>query len=207
MRLPFTLPLALLAAAPPAAAQTSAAHHGWHLGGGVSVVQFGHVVVSDAAPGVAAELRPSSRLAFHLAVARSLGLWDVWAEAGLAEGHIEARNDVVALSDLTADVSRYRLALGVTRRVIAIGTGNLGLALAPTLDLWSVDGDSRVRGGAEARLLLRVPLGSWEVEHRLGVGLSGSPIEAADVGDVADQRALRTFTIGLGLRSGLDSGS
>jgi hypothetical protein len=35
------------------------------------------------------------------------------------------------------------------------------------------------------------------------VGLSGSPIEAADLGDVAEERGLWTFLIGLGLRTGL----
>jgi hypothetical protein len=200
---PLPLPLALLAAAPPTAAQTPAVHDRWHLGAGADALRFGHVVVSRAEPGAAAELRPSSRLAFHLGVRRSVGPWGVFGEAGLAAGHIEARNEVIAISDLTADVSRYRLALGVSRRVIAVGTGELGAELAPTLDLWSVDGESRVRAGAEGRLVLRVPFGAWEVENRLGIGLSGSPIEAADVGDVAEERDLRTVMIGVGLRTGL----
>jgi hypothetical protein len=203
LRFTLRLTLALLAAAPPAAAQVPAVHDGWHLGGGVDVLRFGPVVVSEAAPGVAAELRPSSRAAFHVAVGRSLGPWDVWGEAGLAKGHIEARNEMIAISDLTADVSRHRLAVGVSRRVIAIGAGDLAMELAPTLDLWSLDGESRVRGGAEGRLVLRLPLGSWELENRLGVGLSGSPVETADVGEVAEERGLRTLMIGVGVRTGL----
>ena len=195
--------LALLAASPPIAAQTQPVHNGWHLGGGVDAVRFAHVVVSVAQPGAAAEVHPSSRAALHLAVGRDLGHWDVGLEVGLAEGHIEASNDVVAVSDLTADVARYRLTIGICRRIAALGAGELGLELAPTLDLWSVDGSDRTAGGGEGRLVLRVPLGSWELEHRLGVGLSESPIEAADIGDVAEARALRTLTIGLGLRARL----
>jgi hypothetical protein len=195
--------LALLAASPPAVAQTHAVHNGWHLGGGVDALRFAHVVVSAAEPGAAAEVRPSNRAAFHVGVGRSIGPWEVGIEAGLAEGHIEARNDVVAISDLTADVTRYRLAIAISRAVAAVGTGELVLELAPTLDLWSVDGTQRTRGGAECRLMLRIPLGSWEVEQRLGFGFSGSPIETADIGDVAEERALRTLMIGFGLRTRL----
>jgi hypothetical protein len=195
--------LTLLAASPPVAAQTHAGHNGWHLGGGVDALRFAHVVVSAAGPGAAAEVRPSNRAAFHLGVGRSIGPWDVGIEAGLAEGHIEARNDVVAISDLTADVTRYRLGISMSRAIAALATGELALELAPTLDHWSLDGTYRTRAGAEGRLVLRVPLGSWEVEQRLGFGLSGSPIDAADVGDVAEVRGLRTLTIGFGVRTRL----
>jgi hypothetical protein len=195
--------LALLAASPPAAAQTHAVRNGWYLGGGVDALRFAHVVVSAAAPGSAAEVRPSSRAAIHFGLGRVIGPWGVGIEAGLAEGHIEARNDVIAISELTADVTRYRLAVAISRGIASLGAGELGLELAPTLDLWSVDGTHRTRGGAEGRLALRVPLGSWELEQRLGFGVSGSPIEAADVGNAAEERGLRTLTIGLGVRTRL----
>jgi hypothetical protein len=203
MRLTSSLLLTLLAAAPPIAAQTSAAHDGWHLGGGVDALRFGQVVVSDAPPGVAAELRPSGRLAVHLRLGRSLGPWDVSLEANWADGHVEARNDVVSISDRSADVSRYRLAFALGRRLAAIGSGALGVELAPTFDWWSVTGESRLRAGAEGRLVLFVPVGTVELEHRIGFGLSGSPIEAADAGAGAEQRGLRTLLIGLGLRTRL----
>ena len=195
--------LALLAASPPAAAQSHAVHNGWHLAGGVDVLRFARVVVSTAEPGAAAELRPTNRAAFHLGLGRSIGPWGVRIEAGLAEGHVEARNDVVAISDLTSAVTRYRLAIALYRPIAAIGTGELGLELAPTLDLWSVDGTGRTRGGAEGRLVLRVPLGSWDVVQRVGFGLSGSPIEAADAGDGAEERGLRTLMLGIGVRTRL----
>lgn len=203
MQLRSALLIALLAAAPPATAQTPAAHTGWHLGGGIDALRFGQVAVSDAAPGVAAELRPSSRLAVQVRLGRSAGPWDVSLEANWADGHVEARNDVVSISDRTAEVSRYRLAFALARRLAAIGSGTLGFEAAPTLDLWSVTGESRLRAGAEGRLVLRVPLSTVQLEHRIGFGLSGSPIEAAEVGEVADQRGLRTWMIGLGLRTRL----
>jgi len=195
--------LTLLAASPPIAAQNPAGPTGWYLGGGVDALRFAHVVVSAAEPGAAAEVRPSSRAAFHVELGRVIGAWGAGIEGGLAEGHIEARNDVVAISDLTADVTRYRLAIAISRSLVALRGGALGLELAPTLDLWSVDGMQRVRGGAEARLVLLVPLGSWQLTQRLGFGFSGSPIEAADIGDVAEERSLRTLTVGLGMRARL----
>lgn len=203
MRLRPSLLIALLAATPPLAAQTPAARSGWHLGGGVDALHFGPVAVGLAQAGVAAELRPSGRAAARIVVGRAAGLWNLSVEAGWADGHIEAGNDLLSVHDLTSDVSRYRLSPSVGRRLTATGVGALSVELAPTLDLWSVDGESRVRAGAEARLVLRVPLGSVELENRIGFGLSGSPVEAADVGQVADERGLRTLLIGLGLRAGL----
>ena len=202
MRLHPSLLLSLLAAAPPIAAQMPADDTGWHLGGGVEAVRFGHVAVSKAAPGVAAEVRPSGRPAVHLSVGRKYGPWGLDLEAGWAGGHIEAGNDALFIQDRTSDVSRYRLAVGIARRVASAGSGVIAVALAPTLDLWAVDGDGRLCAGAEGRLVLRVPLGAVELENRLGLGLSGNPIEATDIGEVSDLRGLRTVLVGVGLRFG-----
>ncbi len=203
MRLSSSLLLSLLAAAPPSAAQAPPAQDGWHLGGGVDALRFGHVAVSEAEPGLAAEVRPSSRAALRLVVGRKTGLWDVSLEAGWAEGNIQAGNDVVSVQDLTSDVTRYRLALAVGRELGTLGTGRLGAELAPAADLWSVTGESRVRAGVEGRVVLLVPLGGVSLENRIGVGFSGSPIEASDLGQVAEERGLWTLLVGLGLRTGL----
>jgi hypothetical protein len=200
MRLHSSLLLSLLAAAPPIAAQMPADITGWHLGGGVEAVRFGHVAVSEAAPGVAAEVRPSGRSAFNLSVGRRYGAWGLDLEAGWAVGHIEAGNDALVIQDRTSDVSRYRLAIGITRQVTSAGRGVIAVALAPTLDLWAVDGESRVRAGAEGRLVVRVPLAAVELENRIGLGFSGNPIEATDIGAVSDLRGLRTVLVGVGLR-------
>jgi hypothetical protein len=200
MRLHPALLLSLLAAPPPLTAQVPARGSGWSLGAGVETVRFGHVALSRAAPGAAAEVRPSARPAFHVSVGRGIGSWRVQLEGGWAGGHIEAGNDAVSVQDRTSQVSRYRLALGLERRVAAAGTGTIVAALAPALDLWSVAGDGRVRAGAEGRLMLRIPLGAVELENRLGIGLSGNPIEAGDVGEVSDLRGLRTVLVGMGLR-------
>ena len=200
MRLHPSLLVSLLAAAPPMTAQMPAGVAGWHLGGGVEAVGFGRVAVSEAAPGVAAEVRPSRRPALYLAVSRKYGAWGVDLEAGWAGGHIEAANDAISIQDRTAEVSRYRLAAGIVRSVAAAGNGTILIALAPTLDLWTVDGNSRVRAGAEGRLVLRVPLGAVELENRVGIGFSGSPIEATDIGEVSELRGLRAVLVGVGLR-------
>jgi hypothetical protein len=203
MRLSLSLLIALLAAAPPTAAQTPAVHNGWHLGGGVDALRFGYVAVSDAEPGAAAKVRPSSRAGFRLGVGRTAGLWDLTLEAGWAEGEIEIGSDVLSVRDLTSDVTRYRLSLAVGHRLTTLATGQLGFELAPTVDLWSVTGDTRTRAGAEGRLVLGMQLGAVELENRIGVGLSGSPVEASDLGQVAEERGLWTLLVGLGLRTGL----
>lgn len=200
MRLHSALLLPLLAAAPPIAAQMATDYTGWRLGGGVEAVRFGHVAVTEAAPGVAAEVRPSGRPALYLSGGRNYGSWGVDLEAGWAGGHIEAGNDALSIQDRTSDVSRYRLAIGLARSVASAGGGTIAIVLAPTLDLWDVAGESRVRAGVEGRLALRVPLGAVELENRIGVGLSGSPIQAVDIGEVSNLRGLRTLLVGMGLR-------
>ncbi|MGH7579826.1 MAG: hypothetical protein ACREM9_06620 [Gemmatimonadales bacterium] len=203
MRLHRSVIFSLLAAAPPIAAQMPAGSPGWHLGGGVESIRFAHVAVSQAAPGVAAEVRPSARPGVHVAVGRAVGPWALELEAGWAGGHVEVGNDAVSVQDRRSDVSRYRLALGIGRRIAAAGSGVVEVGLAPTLDLWSVEGDGRPRAGAEARLTLRVPIGAVELENRLSAGLSGNPIVQEDVGEVSDLRGLRTLSVGIGLRFGI----
>ena len=200
MRLHRVILLAFLAAPPPSVAQAPADPSGWRLGGGVEALRFGQVALSDAVPGVAAEVRPSARAGAYLSAVRSAGAWRVGLEAGWAGGHLEAGNDVIAVQDRTAAVTRYRLAVGVGRRIASLGVGAVELTLAPTLDLWKVAGETRGRAGAEVRLGVRVPLGGVELENRVGFGLSGNPIEAADLGDVSDLRGLRTLLVGIALR-------
>ncbi len=200
MRVHRVILVALLAAPPPSSAQAPADPSGWRLGGGVDAVRFGHVAVSDAVPGVAAEVRPSARAGTYLSAMRFAGDWRFGVEAGWAGGYLEAGNDVLSLQDRTAAVSRYRIAAGFGRRVASVGTGVIEIMLAPTLDLWRVDGESRGRAGAEARLGVRVPLGGLELENRIGLGLSGNPIEAEDLGDVSDLRGLRTLLVGIAVR-------
>jgi hypothetical protein len=187
-------------AARPTAAQSPTGTFGWRLGGGIEAVRFGHVAVSQAVPGVPAEVRPTPRPALHLTVGRAMGHWRVDLETGWAGGYLEAGNDVLAVQDKGAQVARYRLGLAIARRVATTGSGTIELALMPTLDLWSVDGDGRVRAGAEGQMVLRVPLGAVELVNRLSAGLSGNPIQAEDLGDVSDLRGLRALSVGIGLR-------
>ena len=175
MRLRFSLLIPLLAAAPPSAAQTPAVRDGWHLGGGADALRFAHVAVSDAEPGAAAKVRPSGRTALHLEIGRTTGSWDVSLEANWAGGHIEVGNDVLSVRDLTSDVDRYRLSLAVGHRLTELGVNRLGLELAPTVDLWSVAGEDRVRGGAEVRVLLLVPLGGIKPGEPHRTRLLGKP--------------------------------
>jgi hypothetical protein len=169
----------------------------------VNALRFGDAAVSDPGEDDAPELRPSGRLAVHLRLVRGLGHWHAAVEGDWAAGKIEAHNDLVSLTDRTAGVSRYRVALAFGRRVAGIGAGALLVELAPTVDLWAVAGEHRVRPGGEGRLVLLVPFSGVQLEHRLGLGISGSPLEPGDIGPAAETRSLRTLSAGVGVRLGL----
>ena len=193
------LPLVLLAA--PAAAQSAT---GWTLTLGLEGQHFATAAEDTVtAGGAAVSLRPSGRIGGRLGLQRQVGSWGVGVTLGWAAGEVEAYNEAVAIRDRTADLSRYRVGLALERRVATVGTGALALAVSPGLDLWTVEGNTRTRAGAEASAALRLPVGRFQVEQRLAFGLSGSPVEQSDVGEGFDLHALRTLVFGVGVRLSL----
>jgi hypothetical protein len=192
---------ALLVLLPSSAfAQAPAWASGWWLSAGADGMRFGSVATSIPAP-LESEttLRPNGRTGVHAAVARGFGAWRAQFELGWALGEAEAGNETVAVRDKALDLSRYRLAPGVERRVAGIGAGELAIALSPTLDLWRAAGDNHARLGAEARVALRLPLGSLALENRLSVGLSGSPLDAQDLGPGFETSTLEWVAFGVAL--------
>jgi hypothetical protein len=185
-------------------AQSGGEDRRWLLGIGGDAIRFSSAArATSAEQGVAATLRPTGRLGLHLSLARMLGTWEVALETSWAGGHVEAGNDAITVQDRGSDMSRYRLAPSVGRRVAQVGSGSLGLVVSPTFDLWMVSGENRGRVGVEARLSLRLALGKAELENRVTVGLSGNPVTRADVGDDFELGGLRTLAFGAGLRIGL----
>lgn len=191
--------LALVALAARSEAQVPAAR--WTLGLGVEGIRFAAAARDTfTAAGPAADLRPSGRVGIRLALHRASGAWRVGAAAGWAWGEVEAANDAVVIRDRTAHLTRYRVAASLERRLARLGAGELAVELSPVLDLWSLAGGTRARGGAECGAVLRVPLGAVAVEHRIALGLSASPLVADDVGWEFELRPLRTVGYGLSLR-------
>jgi hypothetical protein len=135
----------------------------------------------------------------RVTVARGFGDWRAQLELGLALGEAEAENDAVAVRDKTLDLSRYRLAPGVERRLTRVGAGELTAGVATTLDLWRASGNTRPRLGAEGRVALKLPLGKLALENRLAFGLSGSPLDAEDLGDGFERSVLSWLAFGVGL--------
>lgn len=173
---------------------------GWWLAFGGDGTWFGSIANTTAALAeLTAEIRPTRRTAVYLAVARGFGDWRAHLELGWAQGDAEAGNEMVSVRDKTLDLSRYRLAPGVERRVTGVGTGELALGLATTLDLWRASGNTRPRLGAEGRVALRLPLGKLALENRLTAGLSGSPLDAEDLGDGFEMRSLSWLAFGVAL--------
>jgi hypothetical protein len=195
------LVLAVGVAVTPAflAAQTGPAS-GWSVTLAAEAMRFGRIGVQDEDAVAQAELRPSGRGGFRVTLERLFGAWRAQVEAGWAAGDTEVTNEFVAIRDKQLDMSRFRLAPAVERRVSAVGPGELAIALAPSLDFWQADGNSRTRLGVEGRLAVRVPLGRLALENRVAFGISGAPVDQEDVGDLFELRALRSVTFGVGVR-------
>ena len=178
-----------------------AQERGWTFSTAIEAVRFGATATDTLTdPAGAVDLRPSGRLGARIGAHRGLGAWAVGVVLGWAPGNVEAANDAVVIRDRTADLSRYRAAVEIERKLAHPGGGTVALSVAPALDLWSLDGETRTRAGLEAGLALRLPLGGVLVEHRVAVGLSAAPIERGDVGGEFVLRSLRTVGFGLGLR-------
>jgi hypothetical protein len=173
---------------------------GWWLALGGEGTWFSSIAsTTDAPPEATAEIRPARRTGVHVAIARGFGDWRAQLELGWAQGDAEAGNEAVSVRDKTLDLSRYRLAPGVERRVAGVGAGELAIGVAVPLDLWRASGNTRPRLGAEGRAALRLPLGKLALENRLAVGVSGSPLEAEDVGDGFEISSLRWLAFGVAL--------
>lgn len=200
MRL-FLAALLLAVVSPPGAAQGVPRPRGWSVAVGAERIRFNSVARDTAAPAEQeAELRPSSRGGLRITLDRAFGPWRVQLEAGWAEGATDIALGSLVVNDETLDLSRYRLAPGVERKLTGVGSGELAAALVPTLDLWRVDGQSRLRPGLEGRLTVRVPLGAVELENRLAAGLSGGPLDFDDLGEDFERYTLRTVTFGAAIR-------
>jgi len=197
----LSLALLLLALHPlPGTCQQMSWARRWGLAVGGDGTRFGAIARDATAPAESAtDLRPSPRTGLRIGVTRGLGAWRVQLEAGWAQGEAEAGDETLVVRDKTLDLSRYRLAPGVETRVAGIGSGELAVALAPTLDLWRASGSSRLRLGVEGRCTLRVALGEVALENRLTVGLSQSPLDPEDLGDGFDTKRLRWLAFGVGV--------
>jgi hypothetical protein len=201
MRYTPALVFVLAYLAPPAAQAQSGGTPGWRLGIAIEAIHFAESLIDTlAADATAAGLRPDGRLGVRLALGRAFGPWRAELETGWAAGRIEVGTDVVSLKDKTSRVTRWRLGAALGRRVGHVGAGEIELAAEPTLDWWRVSGADRLRAGAAAWLALRVPVGRWELENRIGGGVSGSPLEPEDAGPEFRRRTQVSVSAGVGLR-------
>ena len=173
----------------------------WHLTLAGEGLRFSRAAVDTSAPpDLQASLRPTSRVGAQIGLDRAFGRWEAGISVGYAAGQVEVYNESVRVVDRTAPITRYRVAAFVGRALTRIGSGRLVARAAPTADLWGVDGDDRLEVGVETSLALRLPLGPLELENRVTLGISGSPIDQADVGEGGATRSLRTLAFGLGIR-------
>ncbi|MFL5516896.1 MAG: hypothetical protein ACJ8DJ_12110 [Gemmatimonadales bacterium] len=176
----------------------------WELGVVLESVHFSRGLVDAAAPSdIAAGLRPSSGTGISVALTRGGAAWGGELMAGWAGMRPQADNESVVVLDRTTQLTRFRLGAALERRICGIGTGSLALGAGPTLDWWRVVGEDRVRLGWAAVAALRLPVGTWALENRLGLGFSGSPFVPDDAGESYETRTLVSVTWGIGVRAPL----
>jgi hypothetical protein len=204
MRLHSCLTLVILAfATSPAGAQVGP-ERPWRLGVSVETLRFSRALVDAGAPSPeAAGLRPSGGAGIGVTLARGGRAWRADLTAGWAGARPQADNASATLIDNTARLTRWQLRAAVERRLCAVGAGMLGLGAGPAMDWWRIAGASRLRLGGQAALALRVPLAGWELENRLGAGVSGSPFVPEDAGAGFETRALVSLFLGMVVRAPL----
>lgn len=203
MRLPQCLIVATLLVA-PVTASGQATETRWELGVLLESAHFSRALVdasghADTAPA----LRPSPGSGVALTLARGGPVWRGEVTAGWAGMRPQADNEAVAVLDRTTLLTRLRLGAALAGRLFRIGAGALAVGAGPTLDWWRVVGDDRVRPGGAALVALRLPLGTWALENRLAVGISGSPFVPEDIGGAYEARTLVSLTLGVALRAPL----
>ncbi|MBK6778403.1 MAG: hypothetical protein IPI38_05470 [Gemmatimonadetes bacterium] len=183
-----------------------APEHRWRLQIGTALEAFGGASADTSTiAGTEVEVRPASRLAFAAGLHRRWGAWEAGVELGYGSGALRAVTDELQLDDRIADVTRYRAALLLGRRLAHLGNATLTLLGGPAVDHWELGGyGGRTTFAVQAGLALRFPLGARvEVEHRVFGGLGGSPFRRETLPPEAEIRSLRTLGVGAGLRIGL----
>ncbi len=152
-------------------------------------------------PGTTVEVYPSSRIATEIGVSRSLGAWDLALTGGYASGDLRASTDRLVLDDRTTPVRRYRGALLLGRRVLAMREASLRLVAGPVVDHWTTSGlGDRTTLGGRVGVALRIPLGPVEFENRALFGLGPSPFNRRDLPPEARLESLRSWSVGAALR-------
>lgn len=192
--------LALVLLARPTAGQSRPG--GWALGLSGSKSSFaGASRDTLAVPGVRTEVRPEPKLGVQAELSWSNAVWEASLGLGFATGHLKADNSVLALEDKTTTCRRVRLSGSLGRRLAAVGQNSLLLEAGPTVDRWSMTSfQGRFSFGAQMRLRFRVPLGRLDLENFAALGWSTSPFSPADLPAGAERLALRSFSLGGGLR-------
>ncbi len=178
----------------------------WHLQVGAALEAFGGASADTSTiPGTEVEVRPASRVSMAVGLHRRWGAWETGVELGYGSGALRAATDELQLDDRTADVTRYRAALLLGRRLARLGAATLTLLGGPAVDHWELGGyGGRTTFAFQAALALRFPLGARvEIENRVLGSLGGSPFQRKTLPPEAEIRSLRTLGVGAGLRIGL----
>lgn len=194
------LPVLLALWALPLSAQ--APDRGWALYLGIARDAFtGGSSDTSTIAGTDVEVTPAPRIAIATGLTRQAGAWEFGLELGYTSGGLRASTDAIRIDDRSNDVTRFRAALSVGRRLARSGPVSVLLLASPGVDYWESEGISTrttvaLRGG----LVLRIPFGRVDFENRLLAGIGGSPFRREDIPPGGKVESLRTFSLGAALR-------
>jgi len=175
---------------------------GWALHLGIARDAFsGASSDTSTIPGTEVEVTPAPRVALATGLTRQAGAWEFGLELGYTSGGLRASTEDLRVEQRTNDVSRFRAALTVGRRLARSGPVSVLLLASPGVDYWETEGiGNRTTVALRGGLLLRIPFGRVEFENRLLAGIGGSPFRREDLPPGGKVESLRTFSLGAALR-------
>jgi hypothetical protein len=189
--------IGLLAAVAVAAPPPRAGAMQWGLSAEVGVARFGGTS-RDSSGATLGPYRPTT---FGVLLEREVGAVRIgvrllYARTGLAG---EQNQTAVVFYDRA---SLVEAAPEISIRVARFGTGVVSrLAVGPSLGIWSVDGASRMRIGAQGAVAFEWPLaGRCSGSLRATGVLSGSVMNRDEIPAGVERRATRRSGVSIGLR-------
>jgi hypothetical protein len=156
-------------------------------------------------PGTEVSLRPGDRLGITATLSRRIGRWDLGLGLGYLSTHLLADGETLELRDKSEPWRRLRAEVLLAYRLVTFSQGALALGAGPTIDGWDTSSfDGRIVAGGQVRLSLDLTIaGRFTLLNQASLGWSGSPFTDQDVPSGAEQKTLRTLTLGSGLKVGL----
>ena len=179
----------------------AAAQSPWGLVVSVSPTTFTGGSRSTTGEGEA--VHPTRGNAVGIGLTRTLGAWRGEIVADYLGSNLQLVSPDLAVTVRTFEFSRGRVGARLSRPMMRRGAAELRAGGGIFLETWITADEARPVASAEGSLSVRFAAGRMALENGLAITYSRSPIEAADVPDGYDQRALSSVALVARLTFGL----